>query len=514
MSVPTWSGRKVTEARRALADRTEWPTTCARCPTALNRGDAWNLGHRVPRWERPDLTWQPSNWQVECRPCSRRQRAGRGGRQGPSRRAGRARDLSDRDDPRTVAAPSLHSLRGPGAAPGGPIEPALGPPSPDGPVVVPRAPQGAGGRLRADRHDAPAPPGDGHLRPPGRALDRGAVRHPAAVVAAARDHAAARAPRRRHAVLPRGHRVGPAADREVGAAPRGLALWRMALGPTLFGELQTVVHTGSDIAICREVQRGAWRWAEDVAGLDGQPRPTARRPSRPPDGDRGWSGRRTRSTATTAVLGLVDEGWDVEARHGRRGPGAAALERSSPQLHLTSTAHRARDVADARPAWPDALTVDDGRDAAAAVGRAPAVATPATPRRGGRRRRTGPRTARRDDRREVREGAGRRGRPRGRRPGPDGRLHRPVPQHLAAAEPATADAATQVVDAEAWAELARCRPRAHAGRRGDRVVVRRRRVSLALAWRTTSGSWSPSPTTATWPPRWPPLEPPGYQRHA
>ena len=40
---------------------------------------------------------------------------------------------------------------------------------------------------------------------------------------------------------------------------RGLMLWRMEHGDALFGETQTIMHTGSDVAICREIQRGAWR---------------------------------------------------------------------------------------------------------------------------------------------------------------------------------------------------------------------------------------------------------------
>jgi hypothetical protein len=127
---------------------------------------------------------------------------------------------------------------------------------------------------------------------------------------------------------------------------RGVALWRMA-HPEVFGEVQTVIHTGSDVAICREIQRGAWRWAEDVAGwtvvrANGKEAIEAADDGGPADlsGSR-WMVRSQNAVyGYDATLGIVDEGWNVKPDTVTEGLEPATLERLSPQLHLTSTAHR------------------------------------------------------------------------------------------------------------------------------------------------------------------------------
>lgn len=119
---------------------------------------------------------------------------------------------------------------------------------------------------------------------------------------------------------------------------RGMALWRMA-NPDLFGEPQTIVHTGSDVAICREVQRGAWRWAEDVADWTVS-RSNGKEALETPSGDR-WLVRAQRAVYGYDVcLGIIDEAWDVNPETVSDGLEPATLERRSPQIHLTSTAHR------------------------------------------------------------------------------------------------------------------------------------------------------------------------------
>ncbi|MFV0409692.1 MAG: hypothetical protein ACK5LJ_08360, partial [Paracoccus sp. (in: a-proteobacteria)] len=139
---------------------------------------------------------------------------------------------------------------------------------------------------------------------------------------------------------------------------RGVALWRMAVGPSIFGEVQTVMHTGSDVAICREIQRGAWRWAEDVADWSVS-RANGKEAVESAEGDR-WLVR-----AQTAVYGydvnlaLGDECWDVDPGTVSEGLEPAMLERVSAQLHLTSTAHR-RATSLMRGRLSTALTTDDG----------------------------------------------------------------------------------------------------------------------------------------------------------
>ena len=136
---------------------------------------------------------------------------------------------------------------------------------------------------------------------------------------------------------------------------RGLALWRMA-HPTLFGEVQTIVHTGSDIPICREIQRGAWRWAEDAKWT--VTRANGKEAIETPIGDR-WLVRSQDAVYGYDVgLALVDEAWNVKPDTVSEGLEPATLERHSPQVHLTSTAHR-RATSLMRQKLMTALTIED-----------------------------------------------------------------------------------------------------------------------------------------------------------
>ncbi|HKX46753.1 MAG TPA: HNH endonuclease [Planctomycetota bacterium] len=119
---------------------------------------------------------------------------------------------------------------------------------------------------------------------------------------------------------------------------RAMALWRLAHAE-LFGEPQVVIHTGSDVAICREIQRGAWRWCEETAGWSVS-RANGKEAVETPTEDR-WLVRAQRAVYGYDVcLGIVDEGWDVEPDTVSEGLEPALMERSSPQIHMTSTAHR------------------------------------------------------------------------------------------------------------------------------------------------------------------------------
>jgi hypothetical protein len=120
---------------------------------------------------------------------------------------------------------------------------------------------------------------------------------------------------------------------------RGVALWRLEHGAALFGESQLIVHTGKDVAIVREIQRAAWRWAEDVAGWT-VTRANGKEALETGDGDR-WLARAMHSVyGYDVALGMVDEGWGVDPAAVDDGLEPATMERPSPQLHLTSTAHR------------------------------------------------------------------------------------------------------------------------------------------------------------------------------
>jgi hypothetical protein len=136
---------------------------------------------------------------------------------------------------------------------------------------------------------------------------------------------------------------------------RALALWRL-WHAEMFGETQIIIHTGSDVAICREIQRGAWRWAEQSGWSVS--RANGKEGVETAAGDR-WLVRAQRAVYGYDVcLGVVDEGWDVDPDTVSEGLEPAIIERSSPQIHLTSTAHR-RATSLMRTSLLHAFTADD-----------------------------------------------------------------------------------------------------------------------------------------------------------
>jgi len=114
------------------------------------------------------------------------------------------------------------------------------------------------------------------------------------------------------------------------------ALWRLANAHRI-GEKQLAMLVSKDLAVGKEIHRGAWRWAEQkdwkVVRLNGGQEIEA------PDESR-WLLR-----ADTAVYGYdvgygqVDESWGVDPQSITDGLEPALLERLWSQLHLTSTAH-------------------------------------------------------------------------------------------------------------------------------------------------------------------------------
>lgn len=138
---------------------------------------------------------------------------------------------------------------------------------------------------------------------------------------------------------------------------RTLAVWRMN-NPHLFGEIQTIVHTGSDIAVCEEIQRDAWRWCEDVMAWK-VTRANGRRAIETPDGDR-WvvKAQEAAGYSFDVTLGIVDEAWNVKPETVDEGLEPASLERLSAQIYITSTAHR-RATSLMRTQLQTALTMDD-----------------------------------------------------------------------------------------------------------------------------------------------------------
>lgn len=121
---------------------------------------------------------------------------------------------------------------------------------------------------------------------------------------------------------------------------RELCLWRINQGKR-FGEPQDVMHTGKDLAICKEVQRPLRNWAKGNAGayrvreVNGQEEIELLA-----DGSR-WMLRAKEAVYGYAVsCGFVDEAWKVRASSVEEGLAPTMAERNEPQLWLVSTAHR------------------------------------------------------------------------------------------------------------------------------------------------------------------------------
>lgn len=118
---------------------------------------------------------------------------------------------------------------------------------------------------------------------------------------------------------------------------RGVALWRLDDPLGLFDETQLVMHTGNDLATCREIQRGAWTWAENTGWV--VTRANGKEAVETPDGDRWLTRSQDAVYGYDVCLAMVDESWDVKPETVADGLEPAMLERIMPQLSLTSTAH-------------------------------------------------------------------------------------------------------------------------------------------------------------------------------
>ena len=121
---------------------------------------------------------------------------------------------------------------------------------------------------------------------------------------------------------------------------RELCMWRIHQSER-FGEPQDVLHTGKDVAVCKEVQRPARVWAKGRAGdykvreVNGQEEIEHR------DSGSRWMLRAKEAVYGYSVsLGAVDEAWRVKASSVDEGLTPTMAEREQPQLALFSTAHR------------------------------------------------------------------------------------------------------------------------------------------------------------------------------
>jgi hypothetical protein len=121
---------------------------------------------------------------------------------------------------------------------------------------------------------------------------------------------------------------------------RELCMWRIHQAER-FGEPQDVLHTGKDLAVCKEIQRPARVWAKarrdefKVREVNGQ-----EEIEHLETGSR-WMLRAKEAVYGYSVsLGAVDEAWHVKTSAVDEGLTPTMTEREQPQLVLVSTAHR------------------------------------------------------------------------------------------------------------------------------------------------------------------------------
>jgi len=123
---------------------------------------------------------------------------------------------------------------------------------------------------------------------------------------------------------------------------RSSSTWRLHQA-ALFGEPQTILHTGKDLPVCKEVQLPAMAWAiareYPVRQQNGNEQITE-----PLTGSR-WIIRGKGSVYGYAgSYVLADEAWGMSPDVVEDGLEPTMLERASPQLVLASTAHRRASV--------------------------------------------------------------------------------------------------------------------------------------------------------------------------
>src|SRR5262249_43354683 len=107
-----------------------------------------------------------------------------------------------------------------------------------------------------------------------------------------------------------------------------------------FQEEQTVLHTGKDIAICKEVQRPVRLWAKQLPTYRVRESNGQEEIEHIPSGSRWLVRARNAVYGVSANLAVVAEGWHVAAEVVDDGVSPTMVERIQPQILLVSTAHR------------------------------------------------------------------------------------------------------------------------------------------------------------------------------
>lgn len=335
------------------------PRPCGKCGEQVTTDDAWVVGHIKSRLAYPLLTMELSNWQPEHRKCSdgsSHEASREKGRVDAFRALGLDPDFSGGTDHRTDPA-LLSSLP---EEVDGPVQQAL-------PGIVVTTPEPAGDALHI-REDLRWDPDRLAAYPwltdlvrniPDDAMPPLWMSPPAADATGSHGEAAIwwiessqgltlRWWQRLAITRQLEHRADgtlccetyiESAPRRAGKSVRmrGVGLWRLADPLDMFGETQLVMHTGNDLATCREIQRGAWTWAE--ANSWTVTRANGKEAVETPDGDRWLTRSQDAVYGYDVCLAMVDESWDVKPETVADGLEPAMLERIMPQLMLTSTAH-------------------------------------------------------------------------------------------------------------------------------------------------------------------------------
>jgi hypothetical protein len=121
---------------------------------------------------------------------------------------------------------------------------------------------------------------------------------------------------------------------------RELCLWRIHQSER-FGEPQDVLHTGKDIAVCKEVQRPARIWAKARPKLYRVREVNGQEEILFSADDSRWMVRAKEAVYGYSVsMAAADEAWKVRASSIEEGLTPTMVEREQPQLLLVSTAHR------------------------------------------------------------------------------------------------------------------------------------------------------------------------------
>lgn len=356
-----WSGDVVRRARAVMAPRL--PCACGRCGKTVTRDDAWVVGHIKSRLAFPELTLRPSNWRIEHRACSDAS-SGEAIAEKALREAGFSPSEGSQTGP---ALPfSLREAK---------VDPFEIPEALSWPVFCQAAPAWLKPYLELGENASPPlavsplhPDAVGTYASPDperKACPEGAVAWiertegkrlrawQALAVALQLQHDATGRLLKETMVETAPRRSGKS------VRLRGVALWRMEHGLALFGERQEIVHTGSDLAVCRKVQKEAWRWAEAQWGSKSVTRGNGKEAIERPDDESVWLVRAQDACyGWDTTLGLVDEGWDVKPDTVSEGLEPSLMGRLSPQLHMTSTSHR-RARSTMRTALANALSSDD-----------------------------------------------------------------------------------------------------------------------------------------------------------